>query len=292
MSTPQPPVPSLAHAQPSSTPSVSTFPKRPPPTGPRSERLGLAPPSGPRALAHLYGGRPAAPRVPYATPIAGLSGANPTPTATVKNDFQESTTPETASATLQANAPPTGPSSGRLSWSERKNVLPQPHPTPTSEQISGVNPYAPLPSGQAAHRQGGSSPPVPAPHSSSSVSTTPLPPVLTPAAEEPTNVEESVVAEEELAEMKAKEEKARISAELPPVLIGFGTATWETELASHIHHYTSLVQNTLRLQAAQRLAAASLADAEAERIAAIERSKICDEQLMSGTLGGGIIGGI
>lgn len=241
LSTPQPPVPSLAHAQPSSTPLVSTFPKRPPPTGPRSERLGLAPPSGPRALAHLYGGRPAAPRVPYATPIAGLSGANPTPTAAVKNDFQESTTPETPSATLQAHAPPTGPSLGRLSWSERKNVLSQPHPTPTSEQISGVNPYAPLPSrnGQAAHRQGGSSPPVPAPHSSSSVSTTPLPPVLTPAAEEPTNVEESVVAEEELAEMKAKQEKARISAELPPVLIGFGTATWETEVSFLISKGTS-----------------------------------------------------
>lgn len=59
-----------------------------------------------------------------------------------------------------------------------------------------------------------------------------------------------------------------------------------------MHHYTSLVQNTLRLQAAQRLAAASLADAEAERVAVMERSKICDEQLMSGTLGVGIIGGI
>lgn len=289
----QPAPPTLSHTQPLSTPSVSTFPKRPPPTGPRSERLGLVPPTGPRALAHLYGGRPAAPRVSYTTPIAGLSGTNPTPTATVKNDSHASTTPETPSATLQAHAPPTGPSSGRLSWSERKNVLSQPHPT-ASEQTSSFNPYAPVPShnGQTAHRRDDSSPPAPAPQSSSSVSTTPLPRILTPAAEELPNVEESVIAEEELAERKAKEEKTRILAELPPVLIGFGGAAWETELASHMHHYTSLVQNTLRLQAAQRLAAASLADAEAERVAVMERSKICDEQLMSGTLGVGIIGGI
>lgn len=232
LSTPQQPAPALAHTQPLSTPSVSTFPKRPPPTGPRSERLGLVPPTGPRALAHLYGGRPAAPRVPYATPIAGLSSTNPTPTATVKNDFHASTTPETPTATFGAHAPPTGPSSGRLSWSERKNVLSQPHPISTSEQTSNLNPYAPLPSynGQAAYRRGDSSSPAPAPHPSSSVSTTPLPRILTPAAEESPNVEESVVAEEELAERKAKEEQARILAELPPVLIGFGGSAWETEV--------------------------------------------------------------
>ena len=55
----------------------------------------------------------------------------------------------------------------------------------------------------------------------------------------------------------------------------------------------SLQQTTDRASSAARIAAAVLADAEAERLAAAERRKVCEEQLMAGTFGMsiGILGG-
>ncbi len=47
----------------------------------------------------------------------------------------------------------------------------------------------------------------------------------------------------------------------------------------------ALQQNTFRAQSAARHAAAVLADAEAERIAAVERRKVVEAQLVAGSLG-------
>jgi hypothetical protein len=61
---------------------------------------------------------------------------------------------------------------------------------------------------------------------------------------------------------------------------------WESELAAHTNRVAPLVLTTLRAQATMRVAAAVLADAEAERAAAGERRKVVEEQLTAGSLGG------
>jgi hypothetical protein len=64
---------------------------------------------------------------------------------------------------------------------------------------------------------------------------------------------------------------------------------WEGELAAHTTRVVPLVQGALRAQASMRVAAAVLADAEAERAAAGERRRVVEEQLTAGSLEG-IIG--
>jgi len=102
------------------------------------------------------------------------------------------------------------------------------------------------------------------------------------------------LSEAALEELRAKEEEARIMAELPPLRIPFGRAQWEADLDNHYKRMMTLQQTTNRAQSAQRIAAAILADAEAERMAALERRKIVEAQLMAGTLGVGVgmIGGV
>lgn len=89
-------------------------------------------------------------------------------------------------------------------------------------------------------------------------------------------------------EAAARYREARIYAELPQLKVPF-LGAWEAELAAVQVHVAPLQQATLRAQANQRVAAAVLADAEAERHAAGERRRICDEQVMAGSLDG-IIG--
>ncbi|WVO13003.1 hypothetical protein L204_100612 [Cryptococcus depauperatus] len=239
-----------------------------PPTGPRSERMGLAPPSGPRALAHLYGTRP---RVPVAIPIASMSA----PSALVAKEVRET---ETTPAICMPTAP--GSASGRLSWSERKSMLS--HPTPERHPSNSFT-SSPI-VGSASHtpHRASSSP-------ANSVSATPFP-SFAPSVAEKAIKEEPRIGQGDLAEVQEQDEQVKIMAELPQVKVSFGGAAWEIELVNHNNHYNILLQSTLRAQSAQRHAAMILADAEAERIAAMERRKICEEQLMTGTLGVGIIG--
>jgi hypothetical protein len=112
------------------------------------------------------------------------------------------------------------------------------------------------------------------------------------------------VDEAELAGIKAKEEEARITAELPKLAIPFGGSQWETDVSVDRKHevltliiqldgyYTRsqlLQQNIDRAKSAQRIAGAVLADAEAEMVAATERGRITEEQLAKATsLGVGI----
>lgn len=58
-------------------------------------------------------------------------------------------------------------------------------------------------------------------------------------------------------------------------------------------HYSALhplEMSTSRSQASFRIAHAHLADVELERLAAVERRKVVNEQLMRGTLGMGVMG--
>jgi type VI protein secretion system component VasA len=72
--------------------------------------------------------------------------------------------------------------------------------------------------------------------------------------------------------------EAAARAELPELTVSF-VGAWEAELAAH--HKTMAVAQTAtnRALAAQRVAAAVLADAEAEMAAAAERHKVTEEQL-------------
>lgn len=114
--------------------------------------------------------------------------------------------------------------------------------------------------------------------------------------------------EAEMAELRAKEEEARISAELPELKVPFTSAPWEievsqlfatllalripltgTQLEQHFRHMKTLEQNTIRAQSAQRIANAMWSDAEADRVAASERRRIAEEQLAkASSLGVGV----
>ncbi|ODO11801.1 hypothetical protein I350_00585 [Cryptococcus amylolentus CBS 6273] len=313
------PAPAPARPVPIAVPlsGFNQFAKRPPPTGPRSmggaAAPGFAPPTGPRALAHLYGGRPppTGPRAYAPLSTASLASAG---RATAMISTPVSATPpreeiepprasrapsETPSAhsTSTKDAPPSGP---RLSWSERKTLpaqTPTPGPAPglTLAPVAAVarataSPYAVSPSVnvntvRTPYNQ-------PASSSPTSVAATAYP-VSAEQEDVKPQVEEPVLSEDQLAEMRAKEEEARVLAELPPVAVPFGGAQWEIDLANHHHHYTSLLQNTLRTHSIQRHAAMALADAEAERAAAVERRRICEGQLMAGMVGvGGMFGAV
>ncbi|KAK8865765.1 hypothetical protein IAR55_000912 [Kwoniella newhampshirensis] len=301
-----PPPPPRSQSQlPSQPPTNSPMGPRIPPSGPRSERMPLPnPPTGPRALAHLNNPVPTRPIASRVNPYAPI----------VKEEPQIPTAETSATSNSPySRATPTGPSgpgsAPRLSWSERKSIIssstsvstpepqqPPPPPPPTQKPNSTVfNPYASTTTRTPVPHSGGSSP-----HTLGVVDdikpkvdqiedfkpTLPLnappppPPPLPPSL--------PVINEAELAEKRAKEEETRILAELPALKVGFGGAAWELELANHNHHYQSLIQNTLRAQAAARHAAMVLADAEAERTAAGERRRICESQLMVGTLGVGV----
>lgn len=114
-------------------------------------------------------------------------------------------------------------------------------------------------------------------------------------------------SEEELAEIKRQEEDARITAELPELKVSFANAPWEVEvshspielmsdhveltfqLEQHFMHMKTLEATTIRAQSAQRIAKAMWSDAEADRVAAMERRKIAEEQLArASSLGGGV----
>ncbi|WWC66464.1 uncharacterized protein I206_100366 [Kwoniella pini CBS 10737] len=123
----------------------------------------------------------------------------------------------------------------------------------------------------------------------------PTPPVSTQIDNKPLIVETKsplnlipMINEEELVEQKRKEEEDKILAELPNLKVSYGGLSWETELDNHNYHLINLSNNTLRLQSASRHAAMILADAEAERIAAGERRKICENQLLSFSIGMGV----
>jgi hypothetical protein len=121
-------------------------------------------------------------------------------------------------------------------------------------------------------------------------------------------VEERKLTESELAEAKARVEEARIMTELPKVKVSFGGATWQGEvshkskreqrhppiaqLEKHHAAMSTLHSATLRAQSAYRLAAAVLADADTERVAAGERRKITEGQLMAGSFGMGLVSGV
>ena len=110
---------------------------------------------------------------------------------------------------------------------------------------------------------------------------------------------------------RLRDEEARILSELPPLKASYGGAQWEIEvsicdgegkafmdlladlgsgqLANHHKTMSALQQVTMRAQSGARHAAAVLADAEAERIAAGERRRVVEAQLM-GNMGVGIMG--
>ncbi|GFZ43205.1 hypothetical protein JCM24511_00924 [Saitozyma sp. JCM 24511] len=225
--------------------------------------------------------------------------------------------------------PPSGP---RLSWSERKKQSPAgpsfvntgvvtPNISSPLSPQTGAAPGAPLASAQPS----AGTIKVESPLSYPSVSPLPprqaeepeiKPPIVTPSVNAPAlssmvpvppshqlaqtvepvfKVEvkpERRLTEAELAEARAKVEEARIMAELPPVKLSYSSGSWRDELEKDQAGITQLHTTTLRNQSAYRLAAAVLADAEAERIAAGERRKITEEQLMAGSLGMGLRSGV
>lgn len=61
------------------------------------------------------------------------------------------------------------------------------------------------------------------------------------------------------------------------------------QLSHHWAYATTLQHQTLRAQSAARVAAAFLADAEAERLAASERRQVADAHLAASSLGVGSI---
>ncbi|WVR05830.1 hypothetical protein IAU60_002856 [Kwoniella sp. DSM 27419] len=311
---------------PPSAPRSERMPLAIPPTGPRAlahlNTPVLARPSG-FTRVNLYSHQPQAappPAAPAAVKVEPASSPNAVAASLpdVTNNYTRA--PPTG--------PSRDTSAPRLSWSERKSfaspgtsspntaAAPEPSPAravpvpvpfasakPVNPYLVGVQPRRPA---EASHA--GSSPYTGSTEEDSAVEMVKSPlqtfaPAQEPAAPPPppppapaTVAGPVSVAvqqgprEEELAELRAKEEEARIINELPLLRINHGGAAWEQELANHYHRMTGLSNATLRAQAAARHAASMLADAEAERIAADERRTICEAQLVAGSLGGvGII---
>ena len=182
----------------------------------------------------------------------------------------------------------------RLSWSERKSLVPPAGPTAGVE--GNANPYIMRPEAKANPYAMGRQ------TSEYGVS------MDNPVKQETTE-EKLRMTEVETAALRAREEAARVMAELPVVKVSHGGAAWEVEVCCSrvdaygseadtiqlAHHYKAmqaLQQNTFRAQSAARHAAAVLADAEGERIAAGERRKVVEAQLMAGSLGVGVGVGI
>lgn len=165
----------------------------------------------------------------------------------------------------------------RLSWSERKSLVPPAGPTAGVE--GNANPYIMRPEAKANPYAMGRQ------TSEYGVS------MDNPVKQETTE-EKLRMTEVETAALRAREEAARVMAELPVVKVSHGGAAWEVELAHHYKAMQALQQNTFRAQSAARHAAAVLADAEGERIAAGERRKVVEAQLMAGSLGVGVGVGI
>lgn len=64
------------------------------------------------------------------------------------------------------------------------------------------------------------------------------------------------------------------------------------QLTNHYKHMRTLEHHTFKAQSGMRIAAAVLADAEAERLAAMDRRKVAEAQLVAGSMGmsAGILG--
>lgn len=75
--------------------------------------------------------------------------------------------------------------------------------------------------------------------------------------------------------------RARLAAELPALKVSF-VGAWEADLAAHHKAMITAQAATSKAQAAQRVAAAVLADAEAERTAAAMRREVAEKQLNEG----------
>lgn len=117
-----------------------------------------------------------------------------------------------------------------------------------------------------------------------------------------------VKSPEELAAEQRRQEEERIMRELPALQVPFGLMQWEIDVSpacslisgtttdweqlqlnAHYKHVQTLAAQTSRAQTAARLAQAFLADAEAERLAAVDRRRIAESQL-NGSLGTGLLG--
>ncbi|WWD09289.1 hypothetical protein V865_007412 [Kwoniella europaea PYCC6329] len=251
------------------------------------------------------------------TPSAGLSDPSKAPPAAEPSTGVTGTPRLSWSERKTLLSPSTSTSINQSNTPEPTKISPTPTPTPGPVVI---NPYTGKPFGQAraAAAQGNSSPAAPSTpsimedikpkideidarpptppviHQDTKPSTEPTPVLTRPnpptgpshrTSLAPVPVPVPVVNEAELAERKAKEEESRILAELPSLKVPFGGLSWEIELSNYNHRMIGLSNNTLRAQSAARHAAMILADAEAERIAAGERRKICEDQLLSFSVG-------
>ncbi|EIW72750.1 hypothetical protein TREMEDRAFT_58917 [Tremella mesenterica DSM 1558] len=151
---------------------------------------------------------------------------------------------------------------------------PSPYVTVKVEVGHGSNPYAPSPVQGTSHstpvrpftpplisspmphiKQEPSEPPPPAPPTPA-----PMPPPL--PAKDPREIEVE-----------------RIMFELPPLRVSFGDPVREAELTAHLKHMQTLQNNTMQARTAYRHAATVLIDAEAERLAAMERRHVTEAQL-------------
>ncbi|ORX34189.1 hypothetical protein BD324DRAFT_637018 [Kockovaella imperatae] len=301
--------------------SGSGFPSvaRPPPSGPRSDR---PPPAGPRALNSEFRPFPPPP-LPPAPSLAArdrsnssnpYGGSTETSTANASmrplpleisqarrsSPYQSSTHSEVTSpldpvstpaqeienpygrpinATSQAVGNP-----GRLSWAERR--------------VSGQQPTAsasPVHINQDYQPSTASSPMTNPPDRQDAASAVKIePPAWSgriashPASSEDSKPALTIVKQEELNLNTQPQMDAKIRSELPDIRLWSTMPKWELDLANHYSHLAALQQTTMRAQSALRLATATVADAEAERIAAGERRKVAETQLVANTLGMGV----
>lgn len=159
--------------------------------------------------------------------------------------------------------PPSGPSASRMPWAQRAQPPPRAGTSPAT--TVGSSPYG---AASPSAALGGATPTTQIPAPSPLTTAQGMPPA--PAVPED-------------PEAAARLREARILAELPQLKVSF-VGAWEAELAAVQAHVAPLQQATLRAQASQRVAEAVLADAEAERLAAGERRRICEEHVMAGSL--------
>lgn len=167
---------------------------------------------------------------------------------------------------LYGGAPMPGGEPPRMGWADRRRITTSPSASTASLPATGA---VGTPS---------SASPATNPYASPIHSVaTPLHVPNPPAAPEPLDPETA-----------ARLREARILAEAPPPKVPF-TGAWEAELAANQARLGPLQHATARAQAAMRVAAAVLADAEAEHAAASERRRITEAQLAASSMDG-IIG--
>jgi len=245
---------------------------KPPPSGPRGDR---APPTGPRALSGGFQPRFS----PYIAPPPKLEPvkierrespepAEEKPTASVVNPYR------TAAA-----ATPLGPG-GRLSWADRNSVS---GPSTAPSPVDTKSPVTPV-----VHRQ-------------DSISST----IKAETVAGPGPFTEMHRVKQEAEDVKMEEVKpsntdaeARIMEEIAHFPNRYGTAQWELDvsaalrttipqpadrqLEAHYQHSHTIAVQVNKAQSAARIAAAVLADAEAERAAAADRTRTVMDLLRAG----------